>query len=176
MIDRLYIFVEGARDKNFIETIFQKQLLSICKNYNIIEYSGKKNKSVNSYIDTIRKQIPNWDYIFISDQDGNNQKRNKVLHTYKSITDDKLFLSIFEIESWILAGISNRVVKKYNVSYNFTNTSNITKEMFNKLVPSSMTTLEFISIIINDYKLENAVKLNSSLDTFNSYLENKKAS
>ena len=37
-----------------------------------------------------------------------------------------------------------------------------------------MDKLEFISYILNDYDLENAVKFNESLNVFSQYLYNKK--
>lgn len=175
MIEELTIFVEGPTDSLFIKKIFAGTLLKICDRYTIIEYANKEKKKINKYINTI-KNVPTWDYIFIADQDGKLDKKNKILLEYKSLEEEKVFISVFEIESWILAGISEKVIKKHKISFSISDTSHITKEIFNGFVPKKMNKLEFISYILNDYNLSSAICYNESLNLFNKYLSNKKAS
>ena len=77
MINELYIFVEGTTDSLFIKKVFGKILSEFYTNYTIFEYACKEKKKINQYIATIKSK-PNWDYIFMADQDGNiNQKSKK---------------------------------------------------------------------------------------------------
>lgn len=175
MIKELHVFVEGPTDSLFIKEVFNNILCQICDSYTFIEYAVEKDKKINNYIKSI-KSVPDWDYIFIADQDGNVDKKNKIMQEYNTLEEDKIFLSIYEIESWILAGISNRIIKKYKINFNHSDTSCITKEKFNKMTPIKLDKLEFISYILSEYNLESAVSLNTSLNEFNQYLHNKKAS
>ena len=175
MIDYLVIFVEGKIDELFMDNLFGRKLLLFGDNYKIISYSNKKRKSVNEYINSF-KSIDNSDYIFIFDQDGNNNKVQKVKNTYSNLSLNKMFISIYEIESWIISGISDRIIKKYKIKYNYSNTSCVTKEIFDTMIPSKMDKLEFISSIIDEYDINLAINRNESLKTFYNYLLQKKAS
>ena len=175
MIDELHIFVEGPTDSLFIKKVFNEILLKICNRYTIVEYASREDKKINNYIETIKK-VSNWDYIFIADQDGKLDKKDKILLKYSILDEDKVFFSIFEIESWIIAGISEKTIKKHKINFSSSNTSSITKEIFNNIIPKRMNKLEFISYVLSDYNLKNAVSLNESLNIFNQYLSNKKAS
>lgn len=175
MIEELHIFVEGPTDSLFIKKVFDDILLQICNRYTIVEYASKEDKKINKYIETIKK-VPNWDYIFIADQDGKLDKKEKMLLEFNNLQVDKVFISIYEIESWIIAGISEKIIKKHKISFSYSDTSNITKEIFNNIIPKKMNKLEFISYILSDYNLKNAINLNESLNVFNQYLCNKKAS
>lgn len=175
MIDELHIFVEGPTDSLFIKKVFNEILLKICNRYTIVEYASREDKKINNYIETIKK-VSNWDYIFIADQDGKLDKKDKILLKYSILDEDKVFISIFEIESWIIAGISEKTIKKHKINFSSSNTSSITKEIFNNIIPKRMNKLEFISYVLSDYNLKNAVSLNESLNIFNQYLSNKKAS
>ncbi len=175
MIEELHIFVEGSTDSLFVKEVFNDVLLKICNRYTIVEYANKEDKKIKKYIATIKK-VPNWDYIFIADQDGKLDKRNKILLIYSNLDDDKVFISVYEIESWIIAGISEKIIKKHKINFSSSNTSNITKEIFNNIIPKRMDKLEFISYVLSDYNLKNAVNLNESLNIFSQYLCNKKAS
>lgn len=175
MIEELHIFLEGPTDSLFIKKVFDDILLKICNRYTIVEYASKENKKINNYIKTIGK-VPNWDYIFIADQDGKLDKKGKMLLKFDNLDENKVFVSIYEIESWIIAGISEKTKKKHKINFTCSDTSNITKEIFNNIIPKRMNKLEFISYVLSDYNLKNAINLNESLNIFSQYLYNKKAS
>lgn len=175
MIEYLHIFVEGANDKQFIESVFDTILKEICVNYVVIEYAKKEKKKINNYINSINS-IPQWDYVFIGDQDGNVNKKDKLLSKYTSLDSEKVFISVYEIESWIIAGITEKFIKKHKLCYKISDTSSITKESFDDLIPLKMERLEFISYIFDDYKILDAINYNHSLKIFYTFLANKKAS
>lgn len=168
----MYIFVEGQTDRLFIVKLFIEKLSFFGDQYNIIEYASKKEKKINNYIKSINS-MPNTDYIFISDQDGNKNKKNERLIEYPSLDQNKIFISVYEIESWIIAGISEKVEKKYKLKPIISDTSKITKEMFTNIKPSKIDRLEFIAYILEDYNIEKAIKLNSSFKLFFEYLTKK---
>lgn len=170
-----YIFVEGAIDKLFIEKLFCDKLSLFGKNNFIIEYSKKDKKKIKGFITSINK-MENADYIFLADQDGRQDKKQIILNKYSFLDEKKVFISIYEIESWIISGISQRLQKKYKIKSLGNDTSKITKENFEKLIPKSVDKIEFIAFLIDDYNIDSAILLNKSLNIFYSYLENKKAS
>lgn len=170
-----YVFVEGLTDKLFIERIICDKLSLLDKNTIIIEYSTMPNRKIKSFINSIN-QMGNADYIFLADQDGRQDKKQKILSTYPFLKEEKVFLSIYEIESWIISGISQKLRKKFNINSSWSDTSIITKELFEQLIPNSVSRLEFISFLLDEYNIDVAISLNNSLQIFYNYLESKKAS
>lgn len=168
----IYIFVEGDRDENFISKVLGNLIESIFGYYKIVTYSNMKKKKTKEYIQTI-KRMNDSDYLFIGDQDGNIEKKDKLLEEYPFLDSDKVFISIYEIESWIIAGISDKLMKKYKIKA-FSNTESITKEKFNSIKPSELYTNEFISYILEEYDILKAIEKNSSLNTFYQFLNKKK--
>lgn len=175
MITDYYIFVEGTIDKLFIEKLFCDKLSLFGKNNFIIEYATKDKKKIKGFITSVNK-MENSDYIFLADQDGREDKKQIILDKYPYLDEKKVFISIYEIESWIISGISQKLQKKYKIKPLGNDTSKITKENFEKLIPKSVDKIEFIAFLIDDYNINSAILLNKSLNTFYSYLENKKAS
>ena len=169
------IFVEGATDNLFINKIFNEKLSLLGKNYSIVEYSNMEKKKIKNYIRSINS-TPNFDYIFITDQDGRKNKVEKILKEFPFLDKDKIFISIYEIESWIIAGISDKLLKKYKVKPILYDTSTITKEIFNTFIPKRMFKNEFIAYILDDYDTKKAIELNPSFKVILDYLFNKKAS
>lgn len=174
-MNHLYIFVEGARDRIVFDNLFGKKLSLLGQEYDIVEYSTKKVEKINNFIKSI-KSIDGCDYIFVGDQDGNINKKAKILSKYSCLEEEKIFISIFEIESWIISGISNKILKKYKIKFSYTDTSAITKEMFENIVPEHVSVLEFISYIIDDFDVDKSLELNSSFNQLYNYLNAKKAS
>lgn len=170
-----YIFVEGSRDKIVFNTLFGNKLCLLGDDFNIVEYASMKDDKINNFIKGINS-MENCDYIFVADQDGNKTKKDDILKKYSFLDKNKTFISVFEIESWIAAGISDDLIKKYKIKFHNRDTSSLTKEAFEKIVPEHMSIMQFISHIINDYSLEKALDLNMSFKTLYDYLYTKKAS
>ena len=147
----IYIFVEGDTDEIFISKVLGNMIKSIFGSYNIVKYSNKKKLKIKQYIQTIKK-MNNSEYLFIGDQDGNIEKKNKILEEYPFLDSDKVFISIYEIESWIIAGISDKLIKMYKIKA-FNNTESITKEKFNSIKPNTLYTNEFIANILEEYDI-----------------------
>ncbi len=168
----IYIFVEGDRDENFINKVLGNLIDSIFGYYKVVTYSNMKKKKIKEYIQTI-KCMNGSEYLFIGDQDGNKGKKDKLLEEYPFLDSDRLFISIYEIESWIAAGISDKLMKKYKIK-SFNNTEAITKEKFNSIKPSELYTNEFIAYILEEYDILKAIERNSSFNTFYQFLDKKK--
>lgn len=166
----IYVFVEGKTDDIFISKLFNEKLL--IDNYLVVQYSTKKSKEIKNYINTI-KQIDNSEYIFLADQDGNVDKKNVIMSKYPFLDKDKVFISIYEIESWIISGLSIKLSQKYKIRQINLNTSKITKEIFDNLVPSSMSKLEFILYVLDDFDILQAIKYNESFKIFYEYIKKR---
>ena len=169
MPKHLYIFVEGATDELFIDKLIKKNLSFLKDNYTIVNYAAKEKRKVMSYITSI-KSIPNCDYVFIADQDGQANKKEQKLKEFPCLDKEKVFIAIYEIESWIIAGISTDIIKRYKIKLITSDTSDITKEIFDSIIPKKLDKIEFISYILSDYNLKQAIKFNESLKEFIDFL------
>lgn len=169
----MHIFVEGPDDEKFINMVFGEIINAIYGSYKIIRHSKMSNKKIRKYIQSIKANGMN--YLFIADQDGNKSKKDDILKKFSFLDVENVFISVYEIESWIIAGINNRLIKKYHIS-NIIDTQKIDKEKFNNMIPKNIYRNMFISEILNEYNMQNAVDRNVSFKEFYEYLQNKKAS
>lgn len=164
------IFVEGPRDQITINA-FLRKLKTNMDSIRFFEYSVKEPKSVNRYIRTIKNMHQN--YIMISDYDGRIDKREKVLNSYTSVDSEKIYIAKYEIESWIIAGLSDDLKVKYNIKNSILrDTEGVTKEVFENLVPASLTDNMFIQEILEKYDIQLAISRNNSLKLFLEYVRN----
>lgn len=168
----MYIFVEGTTDENFIFKVLGNLIESMFGCYKVVTYSNMKKRKIKEYIQTIKKMNGS-EYLFIGDQDGNNEKKAKLLEEYPFLDSDRLFISIYEIESWIVAGISDKLMKKYKIKP-FNNTESITKEKFNSIKPDELYINEFIAYILEEYDILKAIEKNNSFNNFYQFLNKKK--
>lgn len=123
----LYIFLEGADDNDFFNGVFTE----IIGNYLPIEYAKLKDEKINNYIQSIIK-MPDSDYLFIADEDGKgiNKRKEELLNKFNYLSNDKLFIVQYEIESWYYAGLDQNNSKKLKMSHYQFDTNTLTKEQF----------------------------------------------
>lgn len=167
-MNNLYIFVEGYDDEQFIKNVLSDNILTLLPNYQIIQYAPKTKKKVCDFIKSI-KCICNADYLFLADQDGIATKKNQILEKYPCVEEEKLFLAIYEIESWIISGIKECNLKKMKIKKVWNNAEEVTKEIFESLVPKNLSILEFKMEAYKFYDIEFA---NSSSTSFAKFREN----
>jgi len=158
----LYIFVEGHEDQRFVEDVLHPYIEEKHSYFKTIQYSQKKKEYVDKYIKSI-KSMDNSCYILIADGDGDNRKIDKLLSKYEILDPNCIFLSVYEIESWIIAGLDAERLDKIRQQHKFVDTSAVTKEIFNLLIPARLTRMEFITDIYSNYSVQEAVKNNKSL-------------
>ena len=71
-----------------------------------------------------------------------------------------------EIESWYLAGLDEKALKKLGIHKRIRTTDNVTKEEFNQLIPKNMPRIEFMRKILESYNVEIAKERNRSFGYF----------
>ena len=127
----LYLFVEGSDDSSFFKKVFGNTL----GDYFPIEYAKMKEEKINSLLSSI-KAMPNTDYLFFTDEDGKGikNKREETLKKYQCLSNDRLFIVQYEIESWYYAGINQDYSKRLKLSRFQFDTNSLTKEQFNSKI------------------------------------------
>lgn len=163
-VKRLFILVEGEDDARFFN--YAKDLIFKGK-YNFKQvwpYAKKKNKQVNNFLKSVKAMDA--DYVFVSDINAElciTAKKNSLLNKYKQIDKDSIIVVIKEIESWYLAGLNDKNARTLSLK-SFNTTDNITKEMFNDLIPKKFKSrIDFMIEVLSGFSLNVSNRKNKSL-------------
>ena len=179
---QLYIFVEGNDDERFFETQIKPLFKTKYNNIIFIKYATLKNRKIENFITTIRKQKNSSEYIFIADFDNKkidnfcvSKRKTDKIKLYKNLENNKIIIVKEEIESWYYAGISEGKIAKYKLKTK-NNTEKINKELFEKLMPKEFEYKnDFLIEILQDYSINLAKEKNKSFNYFiNKYFTYKK--
>ena len=111
----------------------------------------------------------NADYIFARDFNDApciTAKKEKITSKFNQITEDKIIVVVKEIESWYLAGLDDKSLKKIGIRKRIRTTDNITKEKFNQLIPKNMLRTDFMQEILKYFDVEIAKERNGSFGYF----------
>lgn len=160
----LYVFVEGLYDELFLKEIFFKSLGDSCK---FIEYSMKRKEDICKFINTI-PHIPDSDYIFFGDADGDTieNKKTKLLSKYNALDINKIYIVQYEIESWYYAGVDKLQCQKLKLTDFTYNTDNLNKEILENKLPNPSEKLYYMQELINHFSKELAKDRNTSFKIF----------
>ena len=172
----MHIFVEGETDETFISEIFDSIIKNVYGDYTIIKYQKSKKQKTINYINSInrmKRKNMNAEYLFIHDQDGNDNVVEDIIAKYPILDRENIFISVFEIESWIIAGISDNLTNKYKIKPPI-NTDSITKEKFRSIKPERLSLREFIIDVIAEYDVTRAMERSSSFCAFYEFFDKKK--
>ena len=157
----LHCFVEGEKDEMFFKNMFGS-----C-NVDFYKYTTKSLGHVNKYIYSIKAMHE--PYIFFADADGAScaDKRRILLEKYNQLEENYLHIVQYEIESWFLAGIDKDFCDKNKIKPYYSNTNNVTKEMFlSSIKEYNGTTLTLMLEILDAYDYELAKCKNISFNDF----------
>lgn len=161
----LFIFVEGPDDERFLKKIL------VDNSIKIIEFASKKKEYINNYIKSI-KSMPNYDYILLCDADSKTieNKKQEIKKRFCFCDEEKIIVSIAEIESWYLAGLNQQQSQTMKVKY-YDNTDTVTKEIFNSVMPKRIQRISFMINILKVFDISTAIERNKSFKYFVEYLE-----
>ena len=164
---KLFVWVEGATDARFFETVL-KPLLE--KKYNRVEvrtYATIKKGKVVNLLSGIR--AANNDYILVADIDEEpsvTAKKALLKERFRSIDERRIQVVIREIESWYLAGIDEDGAAWLGLP-NLETTDTITKEDFETLIPEKFDSrIDFMMEMLKAYSTEVARRKNRSFSYF----------
>lgn len=162
----LYVFVEGDDDERFFKQVIYLKLSGSYSNVFYIQYAREKNEKINKFIKSI-DSMPYGDYILLSDIDNHSsvkEKKSVLKAHYSYLNLDKIYIVINEIESWYYAGVNEKIAKKLKIECP-TCTDIITKEAFNKIIPSKFRyRLDFMIELLKEYCFETGKEKNKSLN------------
>ena len=165
----LFILLEGDDDERFFENVkplFQKRYPWI-KPWKYSQKPRKHEKTVN-FINSINSMKA--DYIYVRDLNDApciTAKKEKITRELDHIViEDKILVVVKEIESWYLAGLDEKALKKLGIRKRIRTTDNVTKEEFNQLIPKNMPRIEFMRKILESYNVEIAKERNGSFGYF----------
>ena len=172
---RLYIYVEGKRDRIF----FNSLLNGMKHNYDKIiikEYSEEDGKLKEDFKMKLKTHFqfstdpysPQSTYIFVRDSDGgcHNNLKNKISAKYKNIDIKRILIIRQEIESWYAAIVPDEKAQEF-FGKSFKNTDLVAKEHFNNLIPKKFSSeIDFLSEILIHFSLQSAMIKNTSFRYF----------
>ena len=158
---RIVIFVEGADDERFFEKIIKPKLEP--RIVEIRSYAHLNNSKMKRYVRSI-KQI-GAEFYFSADLDEMpciSSKKNLIFKKYPFIDRKCILIVKKEIESWYLAGLTDRRSKGFGIKP-MENTECIGKEEFNrKILRKNQTRLTSMKEILDGYSYSEAMKRNAS--------------
>ncbi len=166
MYKRLFIWVEGDDDERFFNKILMPYLKTRYDLIDIVKYAQTKRDKINNFIKSIKDMGA--DYIYARDINNARCITDKKQHIKDDLTNTdvkNIVIVVKEIESWYLAGLSDRSCKKLGVRFNQA-TDNIAKEDFNRLVPKKFDRSDFMMEILKCFCFETAKKRNKSFNYF----------
>lgn len=166
MEKQIYIWVEGRDDLRFFEKIIKPIFEKKYRSVKITTYSRTKKGIIIKYIEAIK--LMSADYFFTSDIDDAicvTLKKQSLKEIYNNLDQEKIIIVKKEIESWYKAGLENNKCQQFKISTH-TNTDNLTKEDFNRLIPEGFDRLTFMLEILDCFSVECAIAKNGSFKYF----------
>lgn len=172
MYKKLYIWVEGDRDRRFFQNIIEPLFKNRFDKIAVTPYRNMKKQDVNSII---KKTKGENDYIFTKDMDYPTcmgRKKESIVEAYSNINRNKIVIVEMDIEGWYLAGLSKESCEELEIKYDVT-TNRMTKSEFNSIRPKKFTSdIDFRMEILKKYDLNVAKSKNQSIRYFlNKYKE-----
>lgn len=167
MKHRLFILVEGEDDVRFFGRIIKPLLKERYDSVEIVPYACTKREKVSRFLKSVR--LMKNDYIFVADIDNENSVRDKkqlLYSRYSEVEGRSIVIVIREIESWYLAGLTAGAAHHLGIQ-SFAETDMITKEDFNRIIPSRFNSrIDFMFEILKFFSVPEAVRRNQSFSYF----------
>jgi hypothetical protein len=167
----LHIFLEGDDDERFCSSIIKPRLEG---KYDFVQfycYAAKTPKKIENFIKSIAAR--NADFFIMTDINHSpcithkKEELKKKKIKYKTLNGDNIIVVIKEIESWYLAGLTAKGLEKLNINSKIKETDNLTKEQFDRLIPSKFVSrIDFMQEVLKHFHLETARRKNKSFNYF----------
>lgn len=165
--NKLYIFVEGNDDELFFRKIVVPYFLNQYSEVEIFKYAQWKRTKVELFLQSIITL--NYDYIFTADIDlieTPKAKKKVILDRFANVQFSKIMIVIKEIESWYLAGLTNKDSTELKLSIPET-TNEITKEDFNAICHTTFhSRIDFMYELLKVFDAFTAQNRNESFKYF----------
>jgi len=160
----LFILVEGGDDERFFNRVLKPMFERKYNWVQVVQYRGMKREKVDRFLGSIKSMKA--DYIYVVDIDEApcvTAKKQEVKSRLKNIDEDRIVVVVKEIESWYLAGLTDEAARKLRIRRSFKATDDVTKELFNHLIPRRFSSrIDFMQEILERFSIEMAVSRNRS--------------
>ena len=165
----LYLFVEGPDDERFFRSVIEPLIGERFDFVKYILYAQQSKAIIESLIKPLNHN-QNHRYLFICDMDARGDatycvsRRKDKEHTAfgSNILKERIIVVREEIESWYYAGIVENDLQKMKMK-STSSTENLTKEDFEKLIPTSFTSkTDFMIEILKIFSTQTASEQNPS--------------
>ncbi len=165
---RLFIWVEGADDKRFIDRIIVPLLTKTHYDFvEVREYARLRISKLKNFIKSINAMEA--DYWFLADINTSpciSAKKSKLLEKFGFVDPTRLIIVIKEIESWYLAGLNEKGASIFKIK-TFKCTDDIDKEKFLSFIPDQFDSkIDFLNELLKYFSLEIAKEKNQSFKYF----------
>lgn len=164
---RLFILVEGADDVRFFDRIVKPLLEPRYTSVELIAFASLRRGMVSRFLRSLERL--GHDYILATDIDTEpsvKAKKRVIVERFPDLDPKKVIIVIREIEGWYLAGIDDDMQRSFDLSP-FHSTDDLTKEMFNALIPVQFTSrIEFMAALLESFSLSSAMAQNRSFGFF----------
>jgi hypothetical protein len=159
----LVVWVEGDRDRRFIEAAIKPRLELAHGLVLVKEYRQQKTAFINRLLRAMAHE--GFDHLFIADIDSApcvTSRKEKVRERYPDVEDQEIVVVSKEIESWYLAGITAEGATTLNVSPP-SSTDDLTKQDLDRLRPAKFDSqLDFLLEILKHFDETTACRRNKS--------------
>jgi hypothetical protein len=168
------VLLEGPDDERFFDQVIKPILESQYDYVQTWQYSNKKKENIKNYLRSIRAMKS--DHFFLKDINTSpciTAKRESIQKDYKkAINPVNIIILIKEIESWYLAGLDDKNGKGLGLS-KLSNTDEVTKEQFEKMIPEKFVRIDFMAEIMKRFSIETAKHKNKTFRYFMEKLQDK---
>lgn len=174
MPKELIVFIEGNDDDRFFEKIIEPRIMRAkFSKLTRYPYAQRPDKQVNAYLKNLKSGAQEYyEYIFVADKDEHPNAedcKRSILERYPDADPARIFMVCAEIESWYFAGLTQDRLRELGIHADGTNTTDeLTKEMFNALIPTRYkdSRILFLIEILACYNISHARVRNISFDEF----------
>lgn len=164
----LYILLEGNDDERFFRTLLVPRLLRRYRSVKIWKYAREKRKKILRLIRVILRTGAEVLYVRdLNSAPSIRVKKREIRTCYEdTIPERSMIVVVMEIESWFMAGPPPSVLNTFGINLPNGSTDTLTKEGFNRLIPSGMARIQFLNELLAHYDFEWATRRNASFEYF----------
>jgi hypothetical protein len=168
---RLVVWVEGDRDKRFVEAVIKPRLAPAYAQVLVREYRQRRTADVNRLLRAMSHQ--GFGRLFIADINSApcvTSRKEKVKERYPELEDQEVIVVSREIESWYLAGLTADGATALKVAPP-ASTDGLTKDDLDRLRPPPFDSeLDFLLELLKYFDGMVACKRNRSFAYFHRML------
>jgi hypothetical protein len=172
---KIFFFVEGDTDVYFVERLLIPHISELESNCFTYANKPKKYQYIRGLIDNITHLADNYVYIRDGDHENPNiiELKRELIQCVGNLSEENIVVSVFEIESWFLAGLDVIAQAELHLTNDFlNNTHRVTKEKFRSIAQkNNMDDVTLQEYCAQNFELALARQRSTSFDSLVSTLD-----